>query len=133
MMLPATTNPYIASSALNSLVTLAAAIGSNPHIVGAAWFASSALFTTSATHKYLKYDPSSSTNDLRKDPVTATRFMKLAPADQLTIWRFFGSLCIGLVLSSDFDVIGRIHNTMKVSSSFALPGLLLFIANLSNA
>lgn len=133
VMLPAATNPYVATSALNSLASLAAAIGSNPHIVGAAWFASSALFTTYSTHKYLKYEPPSSTNDLRKDPLIASRSMKLAPADQLTIWRFFGSLCIGLVLSSNFDVLGRIQKMLQVSSSFALPGIFLFVANLSNA
>jgi hypothetical protein len=134
-MLPATTSPYVTSSALQSLASLAVAIGNNPHIIGAAWFASSALFTTYSTTTYLKYEPpsSSGTNDLRNDPAMPVRAMRLSPADQLTSWRFFGSLCIGLVLAPDIDIIGRIQKTMNVSSSFVIPGIFLFIANLANS
>lgn len=107
----------------DTIYSLASSISKNPQIVGAAWFASSAIFTTYSTNKYLKYD----------DNTTQVKAFGLSPSNALTLWRFLGSLCLGLVVAPDFDVLGRLHQTYKLSRSFALSAIFLFIANLSNS
>lgn len=129
-MLPAVANgSFTVASHISSL---AAAIGKNPQIVGAAWFASSAIFTTYATNRYLQYGENDVQAETRNGPSKSLR-LNMTPSNALTLWRFFGSLCLGLVVSPDLNILRRLQQTVKLSSTFALPAIFLFVANLFNA
>lgn len=62
---------------------------------------------------------------------------KLSRASLLTLYRFSGSLLLGLLIHSHFyqlsKLIPRFIDTVHVAQKFLLPSLFLFIANYSNS
>ena len=59
------------SSSSSAVSSWASGLTNNPHVVGAAWLVSSALFTTYSTTKFLKYH-NIEENDNGDDPTSAT-------------------------------------------------------------
>jgi Triose-phosphate Transporter family len=104
---------------------IAASVFSNVHTVGAAWMLSSALFTTYSTTKFLRYSP-----PVKLDKV---KYVPLSRAALLTLFRFGGSLALGLLLHPNFEIMNRIAETWKILPTFAIPALFLFIANYANS
>jgi len=118
-------------------------IGSSPHAVGAAWLVSSAVFTTYSTTKFLQYvyddDQNALKQKMERSPLPAPRptflhqFFSLPPPSMLTLWRFLGSLLLGLTLHPDLQIIARVKQTIDLVPHVALPALFLFVANLANS
>jgi hypothetical protein len=52
---------------------------------------------------------------------------------RLTLYRFAGSFAIGLLLHPNFDVTGRLAQTIAATPAFFVSALLLFLANLANS
>ena len=150
----------VASAAVKTTEAAAAAassgilpsIGNNVQVVGFAWMLTSALFTTYSTTMFLKYPTSPIDNNpspfpaykklqkqSNKKQIAATSSSFPSPASAmsraglLTLYRFSGSLLLGLIAHPDFHVIARIKETWNLVPSFALPALFLFIANYSNS
>ena len=121
-----------ASTSLTSIVnqvpesTILPSILKNVKAVGAAWMLSSALYTTYATTKFLKYQQPS--RDLKK-----ARVSSLSRATLLTLFRFSGSLILGLLAHPNLQIVERIRETLKLLPPFALPAVFLFIANYTNS
>lgn len=142
MEMPATPSPGL-SSAVGPLSSALSNLGSSPHAVGAAWLISSAVFTTFSTTKFLQYayedDQESLKMKMEQTPLPAKRpsfmkqFFSLPPPSMLTLWRFFGSLMLGLLIQSDFAVMSRVKQTLELVPLMALPALFLFIANMANS
>lgn len=113
----------------------------NPPVVGVAWLVSSAVFTTYSTTKFLKYSYDGKTDlkeKLHRIELPAqhplSRFFSLPPPTMLTLYRFAGSLLLGLTFHPpDFAILERIRSTIAAVSDFALPAAFLFIANLANS
>ena len=124
------------SSALSSL-------GTSPHVVGAAWMVSSVVFTTYSTTRFLQFvfvdDRASLKRRMKETHLPANpssfikRFLSLPPPSMLTLWRFLGSLLLGLMLHPDVNVIARLKQTLDLIPLVGLPALFLFVANLSNS
>lgn len=87
---------------------------------------SSALFTTYSTSKFLKFKASTTSFGI------PNRFL-LSRSTLLTLYRFSGSLLLGLVAHPDLQILGRIQETWKLCPIFASPAVLLFIANYTNS
>lgn len=142
-----------ASTTAPQLSSWVSAFASNKHYVGSAWILSSAILTTYSTTKFLKYRSeqdnvlSSSSGEgggnkvlsqfrsiLNSSPQTKT---KLSRASLLTLYRFSGSLILGLLIHSQFydlsKLLPRFLQTVQVAQKFLLPSLFLFIANYSNS
>lgn len=51
----------------------------------------------------------------------------------LTLYRFAGSLLLGLVLHQDFNIASRWFETLRVVRLFVLPATCLFVANMANS
>lgn len=94
----------------------------NAQAVGASWIISSALFTTYSTTRYLKY-PSKSDSPRSILP----------RATQLTLYRFLGSLCLGLLVHPNLRILERVRETVRLLPSFSIPAIFLFIANYANS
>jgi hypothetical protein len=112
------------------------ALSNNVNVVGGLWVASSALLTTYSTTKFLKY----SHDDGLKAPLTLplTRkkrsiSLRLPRAALLTLYRFSGSLLLGLLLHPDLQIMARIKTTSSAIPDFTLPATFLFIANYANS
>ncbi|KAL3782009.1 hypothetical protein ACHAW5_004528 [Stephanodiscus triporus] len=153
------------SSAVASLSSMASSIASNKYWVGSAWMVSSAILTTYSTTKFLKHlgqekvssKPSIAHGSshaalqfdsiLNNDNSTQKYHRSKAPqkspglslsrASLLTLYRFSGSLLLGLFLHSHFYqlsmLIPRFLKTINAAKMFLLPSLFLFIANYSNS
>lgn len=147
---------------VSPLSSWVSSIAANKHYVGTAWIISSAILTTYSTTKFLKYrddeEPSSesgasktlrqfgsilnnSTQKSRDEKkiidATKKRKAKLSRASLLTLYRFSGSLLLGLLIHSHFydlsKFLPRFLQTVQVAQMFLLPSLFLFIANYTNS
>lgn len=115
--------PTIVSPATPSAL---ASLANNANAVGAAWMLSSAIFTTYSATTFLKYKgPESS------EPRALTS--SLSRPTLLTLYRFGGSLLLGLLAHPNFQIQQRIHDTLSDIPSFALPAAFLFVANYANS
>jgi Triose-phosphate Transporter family len=108
---------YIEPSVLSSLA-------GNTHFVGAAWMITSSLFTTYSTTKFLKYDSSKETSSFPS---------YLDRPTLLTLYRFGGSLILGLLLHPNLRILERVRESVAILPDFALPATFLFIANFANS
>lgn len=99
----------------------------NMQAVGATWVISSALFTTYSTTKFLKYTAPSNV-ELQKSQKSS-----LSRATQLTLYRFFGSLLLGLFAHPNLKVVDRINETLHLLPRFSIPAIFLFVANYFNS
>lgn len=153
------------SSAAASLSSMASSIASNKYWVGSAWMVSSAILTTYSTTKFLKHQGQEKVSSkpsiahgsshaalqfdsiLNNDNSTQKHHRSNAPqkspgpslsrASLLTLYRFSGSLLLGLFLHSHFYqlsmLIPRFLKTINAAKMFLLPSLFLFIANYTNS
>ena len=124
-------------------------LGSKKVFVGGFWVLSSALLTTYSTTKFLKYedkphelgdrsdflsrvkkassDASSSNQDTQRIPTMSRPAL-------LTLYRFAGSLLLGIVIGRPFSaILDRIRMTKALLPAFALPASFLFCANFCNS
>mmetsp|Transcript_9367 Transcript_9367/g.13880 ORF Transcript_9367/g.13880 Transcript_9367/m.13880 type:complete len:382 (+) Transcript_9367:144-1289(+) len=120
-------------------------------IVGFAWIASSIFYTTYSTTSFLKYKPPShniilphyhrkSKNKFRHSSTsitssaskTSAKIIANRPA-LLTLYRFGGSLLLGLILPNPFAFAIKWQRTFDLLPSFVLPALFLFMANYFNS
>ncbi|KAL7536914.1 hypothetical protein ACHAXR_011315 [Thalassiosira sp. AJA248-18] len=151
------------SSAAATPISAWASAAANKNWVGSAWILSSAILTTYSTTKFLKYQGDQETlppsdrgskafrqfgsilNSTQKRddepqievPKKSVRRTKLSRASLLTLYRFSGSLLLGLIIHSHFydlsRLLPRFLQTVQVAQMFLLPSLFLFIANYSNS
>ena len=130
------------SMVLSSLVAshgsrnLLDSIGSNPHLIGATWIASSAIFTTYSTTTFLKYQPQQqqgSFSPQQSTDLSSQKTSSISRASLLTLYRFGGSFLLGLLLHPNLQIIERLQETLKAVPTFALPAFFLFAANFSNS
>lgn len=98
----------------------------NIQAVGATWMISSSIFTTYSTTSFLRYSPS-------KDRQGTGTISKLPRHTLLTLFRFSGSLILGLLAHPNLHVMRRIEETLQIIPHFLLPAIYLFIANYSNS
>jgi solute carrier family 35, member E1 len=105
---------------------LLASLSKDVNFVGGMWMASSALLTTYSTTRFLKYD------HVESDSCKPNRLHLPRPA-LLTLFRFGGSLLLGLLLHPDFQLLQRIKDTIAVVPDFALSAAFLTIANYANS
>jgi drug/metabolite transporter (DMT)-like permease len=145
--------------------TWVSAFSNNSHLVGSAWIISSAILTTYSTTKFLKYQgeepsvmmPSSSKGSIfslgrNKEKIKQQQNVepqnilqgkksipvsKLSRASLLTLYRFSGSLLLGLFMHAHFyqlsALLPRFVETLEAAKLFLLPSLFLFIANYCNS
>lgn len=119
----------------------------NPQAVGTAWLISSAVFTTYSTTTFLKF------NSIKPDftevangrkskrqssrAITPAKVAKVLPVlsrpTLLTLYRFGGSLLLGLLAHPDLAILYRIKETLQAVPDFALPAAFLFTANFANS
>jgi len=143
------------SLAASPFSTWATSIASNKVWVGSAWMISSALLTTYSTTKFLKYqdiiqddalhtsknrDKATTildTSSNKPSPRKLKTQTKMSRASMLTLYRFSGSLLLGLLIHKHFYqiklILPRLLKTIQTSQLFLLPSLFLFIANFSNS
>ena len=135
--------------------------------VGSAWILSSALLTTYSTTAFLKYDgeeearqggggiwrhfgvgalrqpqqpqqqPHPQGQRPREEGKASRGPAALSRASLLTLYRFSGSLLLGLLVHRHFyqpaALAARFLQTARASRAFLLPALLLFVANYTNS
>lgn len=119
---------------------------SNPHAVGAAWLVLSAVFTTYSTTKFLSFGDDSIVMRQRIEKATLPlhhsqrqptrfiqRFMRLPLPNLLTLYRFSGSLLLGLLVHPDLAIWSRLKHTLQLIPSVAFPAFFLFVANFANS
>jgi hypothetical protein len=128
----------IPASALRNVLSLS----NNPQVVGAAWLVSSAFYTTYSTTKFLTYQQHNSVattkkldQDIgsRRHAPSLIQQLRIPRSTLLTLYRFGGSMLLGLFIYPDTHVIARIKDTLSHVSPFALPACFLFVANLANS
>lgn len=150
----------VPSVALTSLTEY----GNNKLIVGSAWVITSAILTTYSTTRFLKYrgkdsrlhypepdggselsvhrfgelfNSRSQTQIKQAEKEEKATAGRLSRASLLTLYRFSGSLILGLTLHSQFHQLSkflpRLQQTIKTAEEFILPSLFLFAANYSNS
>ena len=130
-----------ASSSSGSPLAVLSSFKTSPSAVGVAWLVSSAVFTTYSATKFLKYSYSDDQTQLQRKlhkiqlPLHryTNRFLSLPPASMLTMYRFAGSLVLGLLLHPDLAVIERFRSTMAAVPALAVPAAFLFVANFANS
>jgi hypothetical protein len=129
----------------------------NPLVMGAAWMLSSAIFTTYSTTKFIKYPPSTlappvhETRKSRPLPTLERSHQRhwmplhpsrqkillrppfLSPSSRLTLYRFAGSLFLGLLFPLAGSMRQRWSETVRAIPPFLLPAVCLFVANFANA
>jgi hypothetical protein len=120
----------------------------NPQAIGTAWLISSAVFTTYSTTTFLKFnsntvDSTELTSGRKskrqsKRAIAAAKVAKqvlpvLSRPTLLTLFRFGGSLLLGLLAHPDLQLMHRIRETLAAVPDFALPALFLFTANFANS
>jgi hypothetical protein len=148
-------------NSLVSPINLWSSLTADPFFMGAAWMVSSAIFTTYSTTKFIKYPsstPVSSTNDKRKIPhwnrvasgnhrrhsmpssqmdsshsSQIFRSPSMSPSSRLTLYRFAGSLFLGLLFPLNGLMHQRWSETVTAIPQFLLPAVCLFVANFANA
>ena len=101
--------------------SLIGSVFGSTNVVGGLWMASSALLTTYSTTKFLKYKHADN-NPL----VPSKKRLHLPRPALLTLFRFGGSLLLGLLLHPDLQLLQRIQNTLSALPSFALSCLSLY-------
>lgn len=117
-----------ATQAVSSSTNILASLSENTKLVGSLWILSSAVLTTYSTTTFLKYDGKVKPSDAKSIlPSSVTR-----PA-ALTLYRFGGSLFLGLLAHPNLQIMRRIQETMKASRAFATPAAFLFVANYANS
>jgi hypothetical protein len=109
-----------------SLIPSLSTLSSNAHIIGTAWMLSSAFFTTYTTTTFLKFQSSASW------PGRPNRF-PVSRSTLLTLYRFSGSLALGILAHANFDIWSRIRETWELCPTFFVPAIFLFIANYTNS
>ena len=122
------------SAAAAAAEAVAPSLLNNVQAVGSAWMISSAIFTTYSTTKFLKFQPPITTS--RKGKVSKSQNSSQATlprATLLTLYRFAGSLLLGLLAHPNFHIIDRLRQTIDLIPAFTLPAVFLFIANFSNS
>lgn len=135
----ATTQSAILSSQIQSL-------SSNVNVVGGLWMVSSALLTTYSTTTFLKYQHQDNNNNAnRKNPlltnnnnqkkllVLPKNLQHLPRPALLTLFRFGGSLLLGLLLHPNLHIQSRVQSTLAAIPHFAVPAAFLFVANYANS
>jgi hypothetical protein len=109
-----------------SLIPSLSNLSSNAQLIGTAWMVSSAIFTTYSTTKFLKFESSPSRPGIpREYPISRSTL--------LTLYRFSGSLLLGLVAHANFDIVSRIRETWELCPTFFVPAIFLFVANYTNS
>lgn len=129
------------STSTTGPLSIISSLSCSPQVVGVAWLVSSALFTTYSTTKFLKFSYDGKTElkeKLKKVELPLqhhfVRFFTLPPPTMLTLYRFAGSLLLGLVLSPPvFAISEKFSSTIAAVPALALPAAFLFIANLANS
>jgi hypothetical protein len=106
----------------------------NVQAVGATWMVSSAFFTTYSTTKFLKYSykEEAAGSNTSKD-VILTKASPLTRPALLTLYRFFGSLLLGICAHSNLHIMERIQEIWNLVPAFSLPAVYLFVANYANS
>jgi Triose-phosphate Transporter family len=112
--------------ASQSVIPSLSTLSSNAQLIGTAWMVSSALFTTYSTTKFLKFESSPSR------PGIPSKYL-VSRSTLLTLYRFSGSLLLGLIAHANFDVCSRIRETWELCPTFFVPAIFLFIANYTNS
>jgi hypothetical protein len=137
----------------SSLSSFASSLTTSSLAVGAAWMVSSSIFTTYSTTKFIRVanqhtaHPASwsalqrkgqDINELsRRRPFR--RFLtvisqRLPPANLLTMYRFAGSLLLGICCHPDVGgATRRLQSTLAAVPALAIPAGFLFIANFCNS
>jgi hypothetical protein len=114
----------------------------NPQAIGTAWLISSAVFTTYSTTTFLKFNTPDSTEIVngnkkrqssRSTPAKVGVLPVLSRPTLLTLFRFGGSLLLGLLAHPDLAIMHRIRETLQAVPAFALPAAFLFTANFANS
>lgn len=141
----------VSSTSISAAVgsSVLSTLGSKKVFVGGFWVLSSALLTTYSTTKFLKYedkphelgdrgdflsrvkkassDASSSNQDTQRIPTMSRPAL-------LTLYRFAGSLLLGIVIGRPYSaILDRIRMTKALLPAFALPASFLFCANFCNS
>lgn len=133
MLTPFTTT--MASAAPEVLTTAPSALSSlanNVNFVGSAWIVSSALLTTYSTTRFLKFEVPAA-EQKSGAPLQESSALSLPRPSLLTLYRFGGSLLLGLLAHPDFHTLKRVKDTWEAVSDFALPAAFLFLANFANS
>lgn len=121
----------VASAAKVATATLAPSLFNNVRAVGSAWMISSAVFTTYSTTGFLKYK---NDEDRRKKmTLEKPQGSKLPRSTLLTLYRFGGSLLLGMLAHPDLHVVDRLRETTQLLPPFAMAAIFLFIANYANS
>ena len=129
-------------------------------VIGSLWMVSSALLTTYSTTTFLKYqhpplvvDKAALNNNNNNNnsmfrsrrrnknkslAKTSTQLLPqlLPPLPRpalLTLFRFGGSLLLGLLMHPDLQITKRIRETLAAAPVFAVPAAFLFVANYANS
>lgn len=119
----------VAEMGLSSTNVLAS-LAENTKIVGSMWILSSALFTTYSTTTFLKYQDERGILSSGSKSVLAPSMARPA---LLTLYRFAGSLFLGLVAHPNLHVLQRFQETTAACRPFAIPATFLFVANYANS
>jgi hypothetical protein len=120
-----------ASAAKDATAIIAPSLFNNVQAIGAAWMISSVVFTTYSTTSFLKYKNDGDFG--KKVTLDKPKGLPLPRATLLTLYRFGGSLLLGMLAHPDLHVVDRVHETLQLLPPFALPAIFLFIANYANS
>ena len=123
----------VASAAKEATVTLAPSLLNNVRAVGAAWMISSVVFTTYSTTSFLKHKYMNDGGRGKKATFVKPEGSRLPRATLLTLYRFGGSLLLGMLAHPDLHVVDRVRETIHLLPPFALPAIFLFVANYANS
>mmetsp|Transcript_41216 Transcript_41216/g.49488 ORF Transcript_41216/g.49488 Transcript_41216/m.49488 type:complete len:386 (-) Transcript_41216:175-1332(-) len=118
------------STTQSTVENVISSLTNDTRAVGLAWIISSAIFTTYSTTRFLKYD-----RDLTRKERRSKSTAFIDRPNLLTLYRFSGSLLIGLLLHTDIftGLAPRIRKTIASARDFRIPAVFLFIANYSNS
>jgi drug/metabolite transporter (DMT)-like permease len=122
----------VASAAKEATVTLAPSLFNNVRAVGSAWMISSVVFTTYSTTSFLKHKTEIGGRG-KKVTLAKPEGSILPRSTLLTLYRFGGSLLLGMLAHPDLHVVDRVRETIQLLPPFALPAIFLFIANYANS
>jgi hypothetical protein len=112
--------PALSPSSVSSL-------SSNVNVIGSAWVLSSAILTTYSTTTFLKYQ---GPEVIKRG---AAGLSSLSRPALLTLYRFGGSLLLGILAHPDLQIEKRIQDTLQYIPAFTLPAAFLFVANYANS
>lgn len=124
-------------------------VGSSQPIVGSAWILSSALYTTYSTTSWLKFrkkEEVSKSNRMELRSIQRPRHSVIENAKNkafelvrkdrpalLTLYRFSGSLALGLLFPNPINFKNKLVQTINLFPHFILPATFLFFANYFNS